>query len=104
MAEKETKRIHRVGSVTAGLCLIALGGACLVRLFTDALNFELIFSLWPLILIGIGAEILLSRAFEDRFVYDKGAIALCFISVLFAGGMAVCELVIRAAETHIVNF
>ena len=54
MAEKETKRIHRVGSVTAGLCLVALGGACLVRLFTDALNFELIFSLWPLILIGIG--------------------------------------------------
>ena len=84
----ETVRTHRVGSITTGLSLIAFGVMFVIHMFLNVLSYELIFKLWPVILIGLGVELLLSNFAKDKIVYDKAAIFLMFVMALFAMGMA----------------
>ena len=51
-------RERRIGTITMGVCLVVFGVLFLVHIFGGFLNYELIFHLWPLILIGLGMEIL----------------------------------------------
>ena len=51
-------RERRIGTITMGVCLVVFGVLFLVHIFGGFLNYELIFHLWPLILIGLGIEIL----------------------------------------------
>ena len=48
--EKQTIRIHRVGSVTFGLVLVATGVVFLFGLFFPRLDYRLVLQFWPLIL------------------------------------------------------
>ncbi len=84
----ETVRTHRVGSVTTGISLIVFGGMFLLHLFSNLISYEMIFKLWPIILIGLGIEILLSNYIKDKIIYDKAAIVLMFLIAFFAMGMA----------------
>ena len=84
----ETVRTHRVGSITTGLSLIAFGVMFVIHMFLNVLSYELIFKLWPVILIGLGLELLLSNFAKEKIVYDKAAIFLMFVMALFAMGMA----------------
>ena len=45
MQEKQSIRIHRVGTVTFGLVLVILGVLCLLRLIFPVVDYELIFRL-----------------------------------------------------------
>ena len=85
---QETKRVHRVGSITAGISLVAFGILFLLKMFTGSITYELVFSLWPLVLIGLGAEILISNVRADELKYDKGAVAVVLIMLIFATCMA----------------
>ncbi|MBR5359865.1 MAG: hypothetical protein IK123_03150, partial [Lachnospiraceae bacterium] len=69
-------RVHRVGSITAGISMVAFGILFLLRLFTDLITYEMVFNLWPVVLIGLGAEILMSNMKTENLKYDKGAVAL----------------------------
>ena len=87
--EREKKvrmaKTHRVGSITLGLALVLFGGLFLVHMFFPALDYRMIFHLWPCIFILLGVEVLVgNRRAEDRFVYDKAAIVLIVILALFA--------------------
>ena len=88
--EKTTIKVHRVGTVTFGIVLVMTGIAFLARLFLPALNYEIIWHIWPVILIILGIEILWgcrSKNYEvrdekgelleqSRIVYDVPAIIL----------------------------
>ena len=91
----ETVRTHRVGSITTGLSLIAFGVLFVLHLFMNVISYEMIFKLWPVILIGLGVEVLLSNFAGDKQVYDKGAICLMFVIAIFAMGMAGAELLMK---------
>ena len=54
----ETIRIHRVGTVTAGITLIVFGAAFILNSFGGYFDIAMITRLWPIILIGVGIEIL----------------------------------------------
>ena len=69
---------HRVGSFTSGFCMIGFGILLLLHNLLDLLDFAQILGLWPLILIGMGMELLLSTVFPNKIVYDKAAIVLLF--------------------------
>lgn len=84
----ETVRTHRVGTITTGLSLIAFGVMFVLHMFLNVLSYDLIFKLWPVILIGLGVELLLSNFIKDKIVYDKAAIFLMFVMALFAMSMA----------------
>lgn len=57
----QTRRSRRVGSVTAGLGMIVFGVLFLLHSLFGIMSYQMIFSLWPMILIGLGIELLWSR-------------------------------------------
>ena len=93
-----TYRSHRVGSVTAGICMIGYGVMFLLHLFFDIVEYQMMFSLWPVMLILLGLELLISNFSSKKIVYDKAAIFLLIVMTFFAMGMAVADLCFRWAE------
>ena len=107
--EKQTIRIRRVGSVTFGVVLIITGILFLVHLFLPTFDYVMIFRLWPVILILLGAEVLLGcrhKCYEildekgnikeqQKTVYDVTAIMLTLVLTCFAMGMGIAALAIR---------
>ena len=87
----ETIRTHRVGTITTGLSLIAFGVLFVLHLFMNAISYEMIFRLWPVILIGLGVEVLLSNFIKDKIIYDKAAIFLLIVMTFFAMCMAYAD-------------
>ena len=91
----ETVRTHRVGTITTGLSFIAFGVMFVLHLFMNIISYDLIFKLWPFILIGIGVEVLVSTFSKNKVVYDKAAIVLMFFLAFFAMSMAGADLFIQ---------
>jgi len=87
---------RRVGTLTAGIVLVVFGVLFLLRLVTNNINIHLITSLWPLILVSVGIEIIVAYIInkEEKIQYDFGAIILVIILVFFAMGMGGAEFII----------
>ena len=89
-------RIRKIGTVTFGCMLILFGTLFLIHMFVPQLSYEWIFRLWPVILIGLGIEILSAKVEkEEKHVYDGAAVFLLVFLTLFAMGMAVADLAIK---------
>ena len=102
MDEKKTIRVHRVGSVTFGSVLVVFGILCLLHGFLPAITYEIIFQLWPCILIILGIEVLIASAHGTvRFVYDKTAVILLFIVTFFVMVMAGIDFAIEHSSPWI---
>ena len=99
----EAVRIHRVGTITAGLALIASGVLFAIHTFLNAISYKMIFKMWPVILIGLGLEILAANFSKESIVYDKAAVVLMFLVVFFAMGMACADICLEHAMLSI-NF
>ncbi len=91
----ETVRTHRVGTLTAGLSFITFGVLFLLHLFINVISYDLIFKLWPFIIIGLGIELLLSNFTNKSIIYDKAAVVLVFLITFFAMGMAGADVFIQ---------
>ena len=91
-------RTHRVGSITAGLSMIVFGVLFILHLFIGALDYTMIFRLWPLMIIGLGVEMLISNFKSDQIIYDKPAVTLLFITTLFAMSMAGADMLMQMAK------
>lgn len=93
---------RRVGTLTGGIVLVMFGVMFLLRLVITNINILLIASLWPLILVLLGIEIILSYIInkEEKMQYDFGAILLVIILAFFAMGMGGAEFII----THLSQF
>lgn len=91
--EQTTTRIHRVGSITTGFVLVAGGVMFLLCSVFNLMSYEVVFKLWPVILILLGLELLWFNTKGKTFVYDKGSIVLLFLLSLFSMGMASADIV-----------
>lgn len=96
-AEVTTYRSHRVGSITAGLSMVGIGVMFILHLFFDRMDYQMMFSFWPVMLILLGLELLFSNFFK-KIVYDKAAIFLLILMTLFSMGMAVADVCFRWIE------
>lgn len=96
-------RIRRVGSITLGISLLVFGSIYLLRLFTNAITYEFILHLWPLILIFLGLEILITNftAKNEEFKYDGWAILILIVLISFAMCMASMEFAMEYAGYRI---
>ena len=56
MNNHNTKRTHRIGSISCGIALILFGILFLVHMFYPPLSLRTIMKLWPLVLIALGSE------------------------------------------------
>ncbi len=84
-----TKRTHKVGTLTLGITLVVSGIFFLLHLVFPTLTYFTILKAWPIIFIFLGIEILfqsikLSNDEEDKLTYDKTAIFLTALVILFA--------------------
>lgn len=86
--DKEIRRTRRVGTITCGLLLVLYGVLFLVHIVMPKLDYGIIFELWPVILIFLGVEILVSCTRENqekrKIIYDFPAVFLIFIVAIFA--------------------
>ncbi len=86
---------RRVGTFTLGIILFLVGILLLLHLFVPAINYVLIFKLWPCIFIILGIEILVSLFVKkaEVFKYDFAAIVIIALVVVFTMFMASAEFV-----------
>jgi len=93
---------RRVGTFTTGIVLVIFGMMFLLKLIFPSINYLVIASLWPLILIIIGIEIIVSYIInkDEILKYDFGAMFLIIIISIFAMSMGCMEYVI----THMSQF
>ena len=98
-----TVRTHRVGAFTSGFCMVGFGVMLLLHNLLDVMDYEIILGLWPLILIGMGIELLLSNAFKSKIVYDKAAIVLLFVMTLLVMVLAGADVCIEASKVYLNN-
>lgn len=96
-------RTHRVGAVTSGFCMVGFGVMLLLHNLLDVMDYEMILGLWPLILIGMGVELLLSNVFKSKIVYDKAAIVLLFVMTLLVMVLAGADVCIEASKVYLDN-
>lgn len=96
-------RTHRVGAVTAGLCMVGFGILLLLHTLFEIVSYDVIFSLWPLILISLGVELLLSNVFDRKIIYDKAAVFLLIVMTFFVMAIACADICMEAALQNNVN-
>lgn len=94
-------RTHRVGSITAGLSMIGYGVLLLLHSLFEMMSYDMIFSLWPLILIGLGLELLVSNFSQRKIVYDKAAVFILIIMTSFAMVMGMADICLQAAAIQV---
>lgn len=86
-------RQWRIGTISVGLTLIAVGALLLL----GELNFAKVIKFWPVVLIILGIEMVLFnllanlRASRVRFVYDGLSIFILILMLLVSSGLAVLE-------------
>lgn len=85
---------RRVGTLTAGVSMVVFGVLFLLRLAVPAVTIQLIASLWPLVLIFLGIEILIAYILnkEGQMRYDAGSVVLIIVLALFTACMAAAQL------------
>lgn len=98
-------RTRRVGSITCGILMIFFGILFMVHMFYPPLSLEVIMKLWPLILIALGGEMLVSNVHrgedkEEVLKYDKGAIFLVFLLTCFSVAMGIVEYGMNCAAQY----
>ena len=110
--EKQTIRVRKVGAVTFGIVLIVTGVLFLLKIFLPGLDYGVIVHFWPVILIGLGIEVLLGcrwKTFEIRnemgqlveqskVGYDVPAILLTIVLTGFSLCMGIMDVVLSHAQ------
>lgn len=89
----------RVGTLTAGVCLIAVGAVFLLAMFLPAQPLVLwTLRLWPAVLILLGIEMLCSRfsAGEEPLRIDFASMLLMLLCVFFAFGCEIARQLLSA--------
>lgn len=94
---------RRVGSMTFGLCCILYGILFLLRTFWHNISFGFILKLWPIILIALGMEVIISyiMAKNREIKYDGWAVIMMMAVMVFALGMGGMEFLLEHANTTI---
>ena len=88
-----TAKSYYAGRYTAGISLIICGTLYIVSLFTNALDLGFVLKLWPIILIGMGTEMLICaiRSKGERIHYDWLSVLL----MLLLSGCAMLLLLMK---------
>lgn len=88
---------RRTGTLTAGIILVVFGVLFLCRMIFPALDYTFIMSLWPLVLVFLGIEVIASYVLNkgEKPQYDIAAIVLVIIIAIFAMIMGGAEFIME---------
>lgn len=77
---QEEKPVRRVGSITLGLCLMAVGACFLLYYFAPGFNWLLVAKVGaPLALVALGVEVIWCASHPARWKYDFLAVFGCLV-------------------------
>lgn len=94
--KNKTIRVHRIGSITFGIMLVVFGILFIIHEIFPKISYRFIFNMWPLALILLGVEILVSiKRKEEKYVYDKVAIILMMVVLMFSMVFAAISVAIK---------
>ena len=90
----------KIGVFTLGAALIAFGVLFLLRVFIPWWDYGMVLRFWPLVLILLGGEVLLSALLPRKegdapAKVDALSIVLLFLSLFMAFGLATAEMVME---------
>ncbi|MBO5341751.1 MAG: hypothetical protein J6A73_03585 [Lachnospiraceae bacterium] len=107
MQEKEKEKVavkpRRVGTVSIGVSMVTFGIMFLLCSVFKVLAYETVFALWPVILIAYGTELLVFSFVKGKLIYDKGAVFIMILLMLFAVGMAGVDVCFKVADYFLTN-
>lgn len=85
---------RRIGTLTAGGCMVIFGVLFLVHMIIPALTFRLIAAFWPIVLIFLGIEVLAAYVLSkgEKPQYDVGAVLLLIALSFFTVFMAIMQV------------
>ncbi|CAB1246346.1 LiaI-LiaF-like domain-containing protein [Clostridium sp. MT-14] len=91
-------RGRRVGTLTSGIMLVIFGTMFLISSLFKMIDYRFIMSFWPVILISIGIEIIVSYIInkKEKMMYDAGAIIIVIVLCIFAMIMGALQLAITS--------
>lgn len=90
-------RKRKIGTFSTGVVFVFFGVLFLISIFMKDLDYTMIFSFWPIVLILLGVELILSFVLtkEESLSYDKGAVFLLLIMTIFTLGMASVDFILK---------
>lgn len=96
---------RRVGTFTVGTSLILFGVLYLVKTFFVNISYHFIVSLWPVILILLGLEVIVAYVINknEKMKYDVAGVALLALLMFFAMGMAFSQFIIEHPHGVVCN-
>ena len=91
---------RKIGILTLGAALIALGVLYLLRVFIPGWNYLTVLKFWPFVLILLGVEVLLSAFWprgegEGPPKVDALSVVLLFLTLFMACGLAAAEFALE---------
>ena len=91
---------RRVGTFTTGIVLVIFGIMFLIHLIYPSFSYLRVASLWPVVLVLLGIEIIVACLInkEELIKYDFCAIILILMLSFFSMGMGVMEYVITHTQ------
>lgn len=96
----ENSKMRRVGTVSIGVSMVVFGVMFLLCSVFEIMTYEVVFSLWPVILIALGLELLVFSFFKGKLIYDKGSVLIMILMMILAVAMAGADLCWKAAEYY----
>lgn len=94
---------RRMGTISIGVSLVTFGVMFLLCSVFEILSYETVFALWPVIIIAYGLELLVFSFFKGKLMYDKGAVFIMILLMLFAVGMAGVDVCFKVADYFVAN-
>lgn len=112
---EKTIRVRRVGSVTFGILLVLCGITGLLHLVFPALDYEVVYRFWPVVLILLGIEVLAGTRHKTYQIvaengevkeecavkYDFPAILLTMAATFFIMCMALVQWCYEHSMVHV---
>lgn len=90
---KPAQPVRRVGSITLGITLIALGAFFLLYYFMPGLDWLFLVKLSPVLLVALGVEVLVCSFRQERTKYDFLAIFSCLLVICACFGASLLPIV-----------
>ncbi|MCL2301593.1 MAG: DUF5668 domain-containing protein [Firmicutes bacterium] len=91
---------RKIGVLTLGASLVAFGVLYLLRVFVPGWSYMTVLRFWPVVLILLGAEVLLSVFWprpegEPPAKFDAASVVLLFVTLLLACGLAAAQFALE---------
>jgi len=93
-------RSKKIGVFTLGISLVVFGVLFMVRVFAPWFDFVRVLQFWPVVLILLGIEVLVSALLprkegDPAIKLDAASIILLFVVLFLAGGLAAAQFALE---------